>query len=96
MEFFETNIFTKCIQAFLSDEEYSYLQGKLIKNPLAGKLIVGGHGLRKLRWSLDGTGKRGGARIIYYLYSEEQIYMIYAFKKSDQEDLTAEQLKILV
>ena len=35
-------------------------------------------------------------RLIYYLYLDDQkIYMIYPFKKSDQEDLTSEQLKVL-
>ena len=96
MEFIETDIFTKRIQEILSDEEYSYLQADLIKRPDAGSVIPGGRGLRKLRWSGSGKGKRGGIRVIYYLYlSEQQIYMIYPFKKSDQEDLTPDQLKIL-
>ncbi len=96
MEVIETDIFTKRIQEILSDEEYSELQADLIKNPEVGKLIPGGKGLRKLRWSGGGKGKRGGIRIIYYLYlSAQKIYMIYPFKKSDQTDLTAEQLKAL-
>ena len=32
--------------------------------PDAGDLIRGGAGLRKLRWSAQGRGKRGGARVI--------------------------------
>ena len=97
MEFLETDVFTKRIQEILSDEEYSFLQADLIKTPNAGKLIPGAKGLRKLRWSLEGKGKRGGARVIYYWYvDEQQIYMIYAFKKSDQADLTPDQLKALV
>lgn len=96
MEFIETDIFTKKIQGILSDEEYSELQADLIRNPEAGKLIRGGKGLRKLRWAEGGKGKRGRIRVIYYCYSNDQmIYMIYSFRKSEQEDLTQEQLKIL-
>ena len=96
MEFFETDIFTKRIQQILTDQEYSGLQAVLIKNPEAGPLIPGGRGLRKLRWSAEGKGKRGGMRVIYYFYlSEERIYMIYPFKKSDQADLSPEQLRTL-
>ena len=84
MEFIETDIFTKRIQEILSDEEYVYLQTALIKNPIAGVLIPGGKGLRKLRWYSEGKGKRGGLRVIYYFYSQDhKIYMIYPFKKSD-------------
>ena len=59
-------------------------------------MIPEGKGLRKLRWAGGGKGKRGGLRIIYYLYlNEGQIYMIFAYQKSEQEDLTREQLRIL-
>ena len=96
MEFVETEIFTKRIQEMLTDEEYTRLQADLIKRPDAGSLIPGGKGLRKIRWPGAGRGKRGGVRVIYYLYlSEQRIYMIYSFKKSDQTDLTQEQLRIL-
>jgi len=69
VEFFETDIFTKRIQDILSDEEYSFLQADLIKRPEHGALIPGAKGLRKLRWSVEGKGKRSGARVIYYWYS---------------------------
>ena len=96
MEFFETDIFTKRIQDILSDEEYSFLQADLIKRPEHGALIPGAKGLRKLRWSVEGKGKRSGARVIYYWYVDRgRIYMIYAFKKSEQADLTHDQLKSL-
>ncbi len=97
MEFIETDIFTKRIQDLLTDESYRNLQADLIKRPDTGDLIPGARGLRKLRWSAGGKGKRGGLRVIYYLVlREQQIYMIYPFRKSDQEDLTRDQLKVLV
>lgn len=97
MEFLETDIFTKRIEKILSDEEYGFLQAELAHKPDLGKLISGGKGLRKLRWSIEGKGKRGGARIIYYWYaSKDLILMLYAFKKSEQADIPKEQLKKLL
>jgi hypothetical protein len=68
MQFIETSVFTKRIAEMLTDDEYHALQETLIQNPKAGPLIPGGKGLRKYRWAASGKGKRGGVRIIYYLY----------------------------
>jgi len=93
MVFVETPIFTARLGEVLAEDQYRLLQVKLAGNPALGHLIPGGRGLRKLRWGAGGKGKSGGVRIIYYWISQEhQIFMIYAFKKSEQEDLTKEQL----
>lgn len=96
MEIIETPIFTKRIRSVLSDDEYSGLQWALVINPEAGAVIPGGGGLRKLRWAVPGKGKSGGLRIIYYWYtSDDKIYMLFAYKKSEQGDLTGKQIAIL-
>lgn len=96
MEIIETPVFSKKINNVLSDDEYKDLQWALVVNPQAGPVIPGSGGLRKLRWAVPGGGKRGGIRIIYYVYLEdEKIYLLFPYKKSEQEDLTIEQLKIL-
>jgi hypothetical protein len=65
-------------------------------SPDAGDLIRGGAGLRKLRWSVQGRGKRGGARVIYYWHvPKHYIYLIYAYAKSQREDLNPQQIKLL-
>jgi mRNA-degrading endonuclease RelE of RelBE toxin-antitoxin system len=52
--------------------------------------------LRKLRWGGKGRGKRGGLRIIYYRAKEEDtFYMLFAYSKSEQEDLTPAQMRVL-
>ena len=92
----ETPIFTRRISAVLSEEEYRLLQIQLLNKPDSGKIIRGGGGLRKLRWSAGGHGKRGGIRVIYYWFvSHEIVLLLFAYPKSEQEELTPEQLKQL-
>ncbi len=94
MVIIETPIFTKRIQELIPDEEYRLLQVHLINRPDAGKIMRGSGGLRKLRWSAGGHGKSGGIRVIYYwLLPRDAILFLYAYPKSEQDDLTAEQLR---
>jgi hypothetical protein len=65
MRFIETPVFTEVITEFLNDEQYQSLQVALLLRPKLGVLIRRSGGLRKLRWSLPGTGKRSGIRVIY-------------------------------
>jgi mRNA-degrading endonuclease RelE of RelBE toxin-antitoxin system len=95
MEIIETPVFTKQIIALLPDDEYKKLQHYLICRPDAGALIVGGGGLRKLRWSLPGRGKSGGVRTIYYWDQQDGIFMLFCYLKNEQENLTPKQLSIL-
>lgn len=96
MRFVETAIFTREVRNLLSDDNYRALQFSLLLRPEAGAVIRGSGGLRKIRWSLAGTGKRGGLRVIYYWHKvEEVVYMLLIYRKSRQEDLTQEQLKVL-
>jgi mRNA-degrading endonuclease RelE of RelBE toxin-antitoxin system len=95
MKFIETSIFTKQVQKLLPDENYRMLQSALMFKPDAGPVISGSGGLRKIRWRLPGSGKRGSLRLIYYWDPPENIYMIFMYKKTDQEDLTPLQIKAL-
>jgi len=92
----ETTVFSKLIDQLMDDDHYRELQELLIENPEIGDLIQGSGGLRKIRWKLTGRGKRGGVRVIYYwAVSVDQIRMLYVYSKSDQENLTKDQLKVL-
>jgi len=95
MEFVETTIFTREIRRLLSDDDYRKLQIALVLRPDAGDLIHGSGGLRKLRWRMPGHGKRGGLRVIYYWVVPDRIFMLLAYQKSEQEDLTPSQLRTL-
>lgn len=96
MRFIETLIFTAEIDTLLSPAEYQALQQALFLRPDAGALIPGSRGLRKLRWRVGGTGKRGGLRVIYYWdVPAETFYLLLVYRKSRQEDLTPTQLKLI-
>jgi mRNA-degrading endonuclease RelE of RelBE toxin-antitoxin system len=96
MRFVETPAFTTALRRFLTDDQYRALQLSLWFRPEQGPLVPGGAGVRKVRWSVDGRGKRGGLRVIYYWApDDETCYMLYVYAKNEQGDLTREQLRIL-
>lgn len=64
--------------------------------PEQGPIIRGAGGLRKVRWAKPGAGKRGGLRVIYYWAPNERtFYMLYAYSKNEQGDLTPTQARLL-
>jgi len=92
----ETSVFTRQVRALLTYDEYRELQEVLIVRPHAGAVIPGSGGLRKVRWAPAGRGKRGGVRVIYYwAISEEQILLLFMYSKSERDDLTLSQIRIL-
>ena len=96
MRFVETPVFTAALRRHLEDTQYRALQLALLLRPEQGPVIPGSGGLRKLRWATAGQGKRGGLRVIYYWAPEEQVcYMLYAYTKNEQGDLTPAQLRTL-
>jgi len=95
VQFVETPIFTRQITDLLDDSDYRRFQVFLAAKPETGDVIRGSGGLRKIRWSAQGRGKSGGIRIIYYLLEEDEIYLLLAYPKNKQEDLTNDQLRVL-
>jgi hypothetical protein len=96
MRFLETSVFSRAVVELLDDAAYHELQLALWLRPELGNVIRGSGGLRKLRWAVSRQGKRGGARVIYYWdEASETFYLLYAYRKSAQGDLTAAQVKIL-
>jgi len=64
--------------------------------PVVGDVIPGSGGLRKVRWSRGGMGKRGGTRVIYYnMLSEGSIWLLIVYTKAKFDNLPAAFLKQL-
>lgn len=80
----------------LGDDELRWLQSLLLEDPEAGDVIQGTGGARKVRVPLEGRGKSGGGRVIYVdVVVRERIYLLLAYPKNTQADLTPEQKKLV-
>lgn len=85
----ETPEFFRRAAHLLSPVEREALVLALAMNPLAGDLIRGTGGVRKLRWARGGRGKSGGVRIIYYFHSDHApLYLLTIYGKGEKTDLT--------
>jgi hypothetical protein len=66
-------------------------------DPMCGDLIPGTGGLRKVRVARGGSGKRGGARVIYYFYNADfPLLLLGLYAKNEKTDLTDRDKKQLV
>lgn len=76
----------------LSIEQLKTLEEILLANPQIGDVISGTGGARKMRIQLEGRGKSGGGRVIYLdVFEKEKLYLLFAYPKNVQENLTEEQ-----
>lgn len=92
--FIETRLFTRLVDDYLSPDEYAELQLFLISRPEAGDLIRGSGGIRKMRWSGSGRGKRGGVRVIYYLRTRQaEIWLLTLYAKNEAENISTTTLR---
>ncbi len=96
-EFIYTQPFRKSWAAMgLHDDNLKELENQLLENAQIGDVIQGTGGARKMRFQLYGQGKRGGARIIYLdVYEKEKLYLLFAYPKNVQQNLTSEQKKAI-
>ena len=96
MIFIESAAFEQLRQRYLDDDQYALLQAALMANPGAGALIPGAGGVRKVRWAVDGKGKRGGLRVIYYwITTRGHILLLTLYRKAEVTDLTQKERKAL-
>lgn len=92
----ETPVFQKYASDIWLDHEREAFVAWIAENPLAGDVISGTHGLRKVRWSRSGKGKRGGARVIYYnLLDDGCIWLLIAYTKAKFDNLPTDFLNQL-
>ena len=85
----ETPTYLKSAEKLFSDEERDSIVSTLAANPEAGDVIPGTGGFRKLRFSRQGMGKRGGSRLIYlYGGPEFPLFLITAYAKNEKGNLS--------
>lgn len=86
----ETPLFIKQAADLFSEDERKELIDFLAANPQIGDEIPGTGGVRKMRFAAKGKGKRGGARVIYYMYSDDALL---AYGKNEKVDLKPDEAK---
>ena len=75
-------------------EVQTYALSSMVENPDQGALVPGSGGVRKLRWSQPGRGKRGGVRVIYYAKVHEGvIWMLTIYAKNEEQTIPAHVLR---
>lgn len=94
--FIELHPFATVRDKYLNDDEFAAFQLYLTHNPEAGDVISRSGGCRKLRWAIEGRGKRGGVRIIYFLrLNSGKIVLVTMYAKNVQENIDPNLLKRL-
>ena len=95
--FIEVPLFTKRWKEIgLGDAELQTLQILLLKDPESGPVMEGTGGIRKVRFPLRNRGKSGSVRVCYTDFAEYEVtYLITAFTKNEQENLSAEEKNAL-
>ncbi len=93
----ETPTFQKQADKLWTEAERLEFIDWIAANPLAGDVIPGADGARKVRWSRSGTGKSAGARVIYFNLTEQEIVLLVAvYAKADRANMLAAQIKKVV
>ncbi|KAG8151403.1 transcriptional regulator [Burkholderia catarinensis] len=92
----ETEVFQRYAADIWHDGEREAFIDLLANHPLAGNVIPGTGGLRKIRWSRAGMGKRGGTRVIYYnVLDDECLWLLIVYTKAKFDALPAQFLNRL-
>lgn len=74
------------------EEERNAFVDYIAANPEAGDVIPDTGGVRKVRWSRAGMGKRGGTRVIYFYHDDTMpLYLLLVYAKAQREDLSPDQ-----
>ena len=92
----ETPAYLRAVEEFWDIDTQTEFKNFIGVNFLQGDIIPDTGGLRKIRWKGSGKGKRGGTRVIYYFCDENHpIYLLFAYSKNAQTDLTEHEKKLL-
>ena len=88
----ETPVYLVRAERLMSATDRARIVDLVAAAPTAGAVIKGTGGLRKVRVPLEGRGKRGGGRVIYWFHSAAfPAVLLWIFAKNDAADLTSDQ-----
>jgi mRNA-degrading endonuclease RelE of RelBE toxin-antitoxin system len=83
--------FQRDADRIFTDEEREKFAEFVAVNPAFGDIIPGTGGVRKIRWAAKNSGKRGGARVIYYFRDLNMpVYLLAVYAKGQKMNLTAD------
>jgi hypothetical protein len=89
----ETATFKKQVDKIWSEDERLDFVTYISANPESGDVIPGADGARKIRWTVDNSGKRGGARVIYFNIDVNVLCLVAIYKKPKKENMRADEIK---
>jgi hypothetical protein len=92
----ETALFQRQASAIWSEAEYTEFVNYIAHNPEAGDVIPDTGGVRKVRWGRQGSGKRGGVRVIYFYYrTDTPLYLLMLYAKARSENLSPDEKRAM-
>ena len=84
----ETPQFLRQADDVWADDERAEFVDFIARNPEAGDVIPETGGIRKVRWRRQGSGKRGGVRVIYFYHNTATpIFLLMVYAKAMREDV---------
>ena len=90
----ETPTFQKQVAKVWTEAERLEFIAWIAANPTAGDVIPGADGARKVRWAVQGKGKRGGARVVYFNLSEAELVLLVAvYAKADKANILPNEIE---
>ena len=96
MQVFSTSTYERAIRKLLGKEERREMEQSVVAAPDAAPVIRGAGGIRKLRWTRSGRGKRRATRTVYFYHAgPEAIYFLAAYAKENHGDLNGTDTRAL-
>lgn len=90
----ETQTFQKQVADVWTEADRLDFISWIASNAEAGDVIPGADGARKVRWTVQGKGKRGGARVIYFNLSDDEIVLLVAvYTKAERSNIRPKEIK---
>ena len=85
----ETAVFMRQSGTLWTEDERLEFVDFVARNPEAGDLIPASGGVRKVRWGRQGSGKRGGVRVIYFYHDPGiPLHLLMIYAKARRDDLS--------